>query len=231
MRSVLVIQNAQLEGLGHFGPALDDLGVEARILQAWAGEKIPATLGPHDALIVLGGPPSAYEPSSGPWMGDAMSLLRATHGRAPILGVCLGAQLAAHALGGRARPGHAAEVGYHGLHLTDAGRTDPLVAELRGRVFQLHHDTYDLPHAAVRLASSSRFPEQAFRLGRATYGVQFHVEFRAEDLARILPHERKDLESEGVDVDFLLAEARRRDPDMAEAARGLIAAFTGLGLG
>jgi GMP synthase (glutamine-hydrolysing) len=228
MRSILVIQNAELEGLGHFAAVLESLGIESQILQAWAGESIPDSLAAHDALLVLGGAPSVYEPGSGPWMADVMRLLRATHGRAPILGVCLGAQLIAHALGGRAKPGPSAEVGFAGLHLTEEGRGDPLVRELRGRVFHLHHDTYDMPPEAVRLAASSRYPEQAFRLGRATYAVQFHAEFRAEDLARILPHERKDLEAEGVHVDALLAEARRRDADMQRAAESIIRGFTNL---
>ncbi|MEA3200767.1 MAG: hypothetical protein QOE90_2195 [Thermoplasmata archaeon] len=223
VRRVLVVQNARHEGPGHLAAPLEEAGATLEIVQAWDGARLPATVERYHALLVLGGPPSAYDLASGPWMARVLDLLRAAHGRVPILGVCLGAQLAAHALGGRARPGEAgAEVGFHALrwHADELG-APPLA-------LQLHHDTYDLPPGAVRLASSARYAEQAFRLGRATYGVQFHVEMRAAGLAPILEADRKDLEAEGVDVDALLREAAQRDGAMADAARRLAEAWWAL---
>jgi GMP synthase (glutamine-hydrolysing) len=219
---VLVVQNAEREGLGLLAAPLAEAGVEARVVQAWAGEPVPRAPEGFDGVVVMGGPPSAYDLASGPWMADAMGLLRASHGRVPVLGVCLGAQLAAHALGGRARPGEAGpEVGFHELTWAPEAAHDPVLAGLPARALQLHHDTFAPPPGAVTLASSRLYAQQAFRLGRATYGVQFHVDFGAAQLAAILEGERKDLEAAGVRVDDVLAEARRREPETQRAARRL----------
>ena len=96
----------------------------------------------------------------------------------PVLGVCLGAQLLARALGAKAFPGHGAEIGFGAIELTEAGRKDALLTGLGGHLpaFHWHTDTFTLPQGAVLLASSPMYPHQAFRLGSRAYGFQFHIE-------------------------------------------------------
>jgi GMP synthase (glutamine-hydrolysing) len=158
-------------------------GVELRVARPYAGDQLPDDL---DAagLVVLGGEMGVGDAASWPHLHPTMALIRhAAERAAPVLGVCLGAQLAAAALGGRAYPGPAGlEVGWVEVELTPEGRDDPVVGALRDGdpgapavVFQWHKDTYDPPPGARLLASGDRYHQQAFRLG-SVVGVQFHPE-------------------------------------------------------
>jgi GMP synthase-like glutamine amidotransferase len=95
-----------------------------------------------------------------------------------VIGVCLGAQLLAAAMGARVYKGTSPEVGFGEVELTEPGRGDPVLASKDGRlrVFHWHGDTFDLPRDAVHLARSQAYPHQAFRVGRRAYALQFHVE-------------------------------------------------------
>jgi GMP synthase (glutamine-hydrolysing) len=141
-------------------------------------DPVPATLDGADGLVVLGGVMDADETDDYPHLQQAMGLLRdAAARRAPALGICLGAQLAAEALGGRAYPGPAGEeLGWTRIELTEAGRADPVTGVLQDPVelFEWHHDTFDPPPGATLLAGGGVYP-QAFRLG-SVVAVQFHPE-------------------------------------------------------
>jgi GMP synthase (glutamine-hydrolysing) len=143
------------------------------------GRPVPATLDGADGLVVLGGVMDADETGDYPHLVDAMALLRDAAARSvPALGICLGAQLAAAALGGRAYPGPAGEeVGWTKVELTPAGRADPVTGALAEPVelFEWHHDTFDPPPGATLLAGGAVYPSQAFRLG-SVVAVQFHPE-------------------------------------------------------
>lgn len=230
---LLVVQNEMEEGLGHLEETFRDAGFSWRTVRAWEGETVPSTLGQHLGLVLLGGPQAVHRAHEWPYLEREMALVREAHAmRAPVLGICLGAQIVAQALGGRALPGPAGpEVGYEPLDLAPEAGDDPLLRHVPADlpVLHLHHDTYEMPPDAVRLASTPRYKEQAFRLGDRTYGLQFHLEFTSQMLALALPQEAADLHKAGVDAGALVAQARRLDGRMAEACRGLAKGFFACG--
>ena len=143
------------------------------------GEPVPTRLDGADGLVVLGGVMDADETDDYPHLLATMDLLRdAADREAPALGICLGAQLAAAALGGRAYSGPAGEeLGWTKVELTEAGRADPVTGALTepAELFEWHHDTFDPPPGATLLAGGAVYPSQAFRLG-SVVAVQFHPE-------------------------------------------------------
>jgi GMP synthase (glutamine-hydrolysing) len=143
------------------------------------GGPVPPSLDGADGLVVLGGVMDADETDDYPHLLATMDLLRdAADREAPALGICLGAQLAAAALGGRAYPGPAGEeLGWTKVELTEAGRADPVTGALQepAELFEWHHDTFDPPPGATLLAGGAVYPSQAFRLG-SVVAVQFHPE-------------------------------------------------------
>ncbi len=180
MPSCLVVQHVEPEGPYAIGEALVAAGVDVVPWRTYTGEPLPRQLDELDGVVVMGGPMSATSDDGFPTRTDELALLAdAVDVGLPVLGVCLGAQLLALAGGGRVmagRPGP--EVGWAPVRF-DAGAADDALfsavpAELT--VLHWHGDTYDLPPGAVRLASSASYPQQAFRLGRSAWGLQFHVE-------------------------------------------------------
>ena len=130
-------------------------------------------------MVVMGGPMGAYETDKFPFLAEECTLIAEIVRRdRPVLGVCLGAQLLAKALGARVFPGHGPEIGFGSVRLTRYGERDGLLAPAGPEipVFHWHGDTFDLPKGAVLLASSAKYPHQAFRFGEHAYGLQFHVE-------------------------------------------------------
>jgi GMP synthase (glutamine-hydrolysing) len=152
--------------------------VDLEVVEA-PGQPVPATLDGADGLVVLGGAMDFDETDAFPHLARTLDLLRDAAARsAPTLGICLGAQLAAAALGGRAYPGPAGEeLGWTKVELTPAGQADPVLGALQepAELFEWHHDTFDPPPGATVLAAGAVYPTQAFRLG-SLVAVQFHPE-------------------------------------------------------
>ena len=175
---LLVIQHEPSSPPGLLAGAAAATGVELQVVAA-PGEPVPVTLDGADGLVVLGGVMDADETDDYPHLARTMELLADAAARsAPALGICLGAQLAAAALGGRAYPGPAGEeLGWMKVELTEAGRGDPVLGALQEPVelFEWHHDTFDAPPDATILASGAVYASQAFRLG-SVVAVQFHPE-------------------------------------------------------
>jgi GMP synthase (glutamine-hydrolysing) len=175
---LLVVQHEPDATPGLLAVAARAAGVELEVVEA-PGQPVPVELGDAAGLVVLGGEMDADEIDAYPHLERTMALLRDAAGRgAPALGICLGAQLAAAALGGRAHPGPAGEeLGWTKLELTGAGRADPVLGVLGepAEVFEWHHDTFEPPPGATQLARGPRYEQQAFRLG-SVVGVQFHPE-------------------------------------------------------
>lgn len=183
---VVVVENMQGTSLGQVGVALREAGAQIEVYQPHAGQALPAASAAHDALVVLGGEQSARDDASHPYL-PALAALMAEHasqGRA-VLGICLGAQLLARGCGALNLLGAAPEFGWQAVALTDTGRRDPVLGALPAQFcsFQWHADTFTLPAAAEHLAQSDAVSQQAFRVGRAGYGMQFHFEANRDVVA------------------------------------------------
>ncbi len=185
---VLVIQNDPLEGCGAIGAALDAERLDAVVVEAFSGQPVPTSAVGVDALVVLGGRMSAYSDVGFPSRVRELALLRDALNRGiPTLGVCLGAQLLAVAGGGMAERGYMGEFGWGPVHLPETTSGDELLSGMTSplQVFHWHRDTFSLPSGAVRLASSSAYVNQAFSLGGAAWGLQFHIEFGDADISAL----------------------------------------------
>jgi GMP synthase-like glutamine amidotransferase len=176
---VLVIENYLGTTLGQVGTALDGAGIATDIRRMWNGGALPRTPKGYNALVVLGGEQSAVDDAGHPYLPRVAALTRA-FGEADkaVLGICLGAQLVARGHGAANILGRPIEFGWHKVTPTAAGRADPVLAALGDGApqFHWHADTFTLPPAAAHLAVSAMTEIQAFRIGRATYGIQFHLE-------------------------------------------------------
>lgn len=176
---VLVIENCYGATMGALETALVEAGAEIDIRQVHAGEPLPASARTFDGLIILGGIQNALDDEKHPELALIAGLAKAFHAAdKPVLGICLGAQIIARAFGGRNILGRPIEFGWHRVETNEAGRDDPVLSAMGegAPVFQWHNDTFELPPGAIHLARNDDTENQAFRLGRATYGFQFHFE-------------------------------------------------------
>lgn len=176
---VLVIENFAGTALGQVGAALDEVSAEIDLRRPYAGDPVPETPDGFDALVILGGAQNALDDDNHPWFGRTLQLIR-DFGQAEksVLGICLGAQLLARAHGAQNHIGGHREFGWHEIAQTPDAAGDAVFAGAPQSfpIFEWHDDHFDLPEGAVRLASSPIAQNQAFRVGRASYGTQFHFE-------------------------------------------------------
>ena len=175
---VAVIDNTEVSHLGQVGVALREADAEIQVFRAWAGEPLPDG-NYHDALVVLGGEQNARADETHPYLPDLARLMRRM-GQADkaVLGICLGSQLLARAWGGDNLLAVTPEFGWRDVRPTRAGMEDPVLSVV-GRpfhIFEWHQDTFTLPRGAVHLAENETAANQCFRIGRASYGMQFHFE-------------------------------------------------------
>jgi GMP synthase (glutamine-hydrolysing) len=213
------------EDLGLLDTLLAERGVASRYLEAGLDELSAAALRPADLLIVLGGPIGVYEEAAYPFLTDELAAIQSwLASNKPIVGICLGAQLIARALGMRVFPNRAKEIGIAPISLTAAGRDSPLraLAMAGDRVLHWHGDTFDLPPQAELLASTALTTNQAFRIGDGVLGLQFHIETRLTTLERWLIGHACELAAAGLDVAQLRADAQRHAAPMEAAGRHVL---------
>ena len=188
---LLVLQHCPVTPIGLVGERAIAHGVELVTLFPHDGDRVPETMASHEGLIVLGGPMHAGDDAGYPAFASILSLIRECGAaNVPVLGLCLGAQLIARAFGKRVYRFGGLEVGYPAVHLTPAGRSDPLFQGLDSeqRVMQMHEDSFDLPQEAVLLMRNDACENQAFRIGTSIYGIQAHPEVTRTD-ARNFPRD------------------------------------------
>jgi GMP synthase (glutamine-hydrolysing) len=221
---ILVFQHVPYEPLGTLDPLLKESGFRIRYVNFGRDPHIRPRLDKYAALIVLGGPMSADQIDHYPNLLSEVEIIREALARdMSVLGICLGAQLLAKALGGRITRNHAREIGWHHVELTKDGIADPVLSTFapRQEIFQWHEDGIELPAGAVHLARSPVSNVQAFRYGEHAYGFQFHLEADASLIERWLtvPENQAVLAEERstLDVDAI----RKQIPSSIEALEAL----------
>lgn len=207
-KTLLAIRHVAFEDLGAYDPVLRDAGYAIRY--ADMGVDDIAAFGASDLLVVLGGPIGVYESETYPFLvGEIDYITARLKAGGPTLGICLGAQLMARALGAKVYPGRAKEIGWKPLRLTPEGAG--LLAPLRGLpVLHWHGDTFDMPTGAVNLASTDVCDHQAFSYGHHALAFQFHPEAQEHGFERwLIGHTGEIAATQDVSVAGLRAETER----------------------
>jgi GMP synthase (glutamine-hydrolysing) len=215
-KTVIAIRHVHFEDLGAFDDVLRRHGYAVRYCDACIDDISGVDPLAPDLIVVLGGPIGAYEELTYPFLGQELALLerRLTAAR-PTLGICLGAQLMARALGARVYPAAEKELGWDGVQLTEAGRNGPLRHFAGAPVLHWHGDTFDLPKGAELLASTEICPNQAFSFGRQALACQFHPEITASGFERWLVGHAVELAVPGVSPAVLRQDTGRLAPNSA----------------
>lgn len=180
--NVLIIKHVDMEGPGLIEPCLKDGNIPYHILNL-EKESVFPRVDDWSHIVLLGGPMNVYEENRYPFLRKEDLFIKESIQRGrTLLGICLGAQLIAKALGARVFKAPVKEIGWYDISLTVEGSRDPLFSHLPKAfpVFQWHEDTFDIPKAGRLIAASNPVQHQAFRYGENAYGLQFHLEVTGE---------------------------------------------------
>jgi GMP synthase (glutamine-hydrolysing) len=223
-RRAVAIRHVAFEDLGTLGDLLEARGFDVTYVEAGRDEF--ATVGDPDLLVVLGGPIGAYEGDVYPFLAAETKLVeQRLRADKPIVGICLGAQIMAQALGARVYPAGVKEIGWAPITLTETGKSSCLAALGASPVLHWHGDTFDLPKDANLLASSSMVENQAFAIRRAL-ALQFHVEVKGRELEKwFIGHAAEIAATKSVSVNGLRSDTQRYAPALERAGTECLARF------
>jgi len=228
MKRALIVRHVPVEGLAGYREPVEEAGYQLERIEASDPAFATLDLAAPDLLILMGGPMSVYEQDAHPWLVPYVAAIaRRLEADRPTLGVCLGAQLIAAALGSRVYRGPRKEVGYSVLTILH-----PALDALAGvPVLHWHGDTFDLPAGGERLASSALYAEQGFRRGPNVLALQFHAEMGEDErFATWVSGWPHDVAAAGTTAEQLLADHVRFGPPSLVAGRAMMAQWlAGLG--
>ncbi|MCB2078910.1 MAG: glutamine amidotransferase [Novosphingobium sp.] len=203
-KTAVAVRHVAFEDLGSFAAPLAARGFDIQYLDAGIDDFVPALRA--ELVIILGGPISSNDEGRYPWLKAEISFIRERLALdLPLLGICLGAQLIARALGASVYPAQKLEIGVAPLTLTKAGEKSPLATLGVGPVLHWHGETFDLPDGAECLASTAICGNQAFRTSAQVLACQFHPEAGDGKFERWLIGHHSELDAKGIDVGALRA--------------------------
>lgn len=227
---MLVVEHEAICPPGWMGDWLSDEGVSLDLRRPYLGDALPESLAKHSGLLVLGGSMGANDDDQHAWLTPTKDLIRsAVDAGTPTLGICLGLQLAAVALGGEVRRNpRGQQMGVLDVGWTAAADDDTLIGPLSGarRAVQWNSDIVtELPAGSAVLAWASTGEVQAIRFGPRVWGVQWHPE-AGEEIIRVWADDDRDAAAErGVDIDAFCAEVAAADQEMRASWVGLATGF------
>ena len=225
-KTCLAVRHVAFEDLGLLGPLVSARGYDIHYHDAGIDSLAADTLVAPDLVIVLGGPIGVYETDSYPFIpGEIAAVAARLESNKPTLGVCLGAQMMAAALGARVAPGPAKEIGWAPLTLSEAGQSSVLAPLGTSPVLHWHGDNCELPAGCQSLASTRHCPVQAFARTPSQLGLQFHLETEPARFEAWLVGHTVELAKAGLDPRDLRTQARTVGPAVRELGRGVLAAW------
>ncbi|MGC9259448.1 MAG: type 1 glutamine amidotransferase [Phycisphaerae bacterium] len=204
---VLILQHAACEHAGNIAAALQRANRHSATIELFAGQNIPDEMDSFSALVVMGGPMGVYEEAKYPFIRDELRLItQALEHKKPIVGICLGSQLLAAALGAKVYPGPKKEIGWYQVSKLPGAKGDALTAGLPESFMAMHWhgDVFDVPAGAVPLLRSDLTACQAFRFDRNAYGFLCHLELSFPQIDRMVQAFPAELKQAGIsDHDIL----------------------------
>lgn len=223
-KTIYAIQHLAFEDLGALEDVLYELGFRVRYFEAGV-EDLSKALEYTGLTIILGGPIGVYEADDYPFLQQEIDLLKLRlEKNLPTLGICLGAQLIAHALGAKVYAGHVKEIGWSALDIRYASQN--LLAPLANiPVLHWHGDTFNLPEQATLLASSNVYSNQAFQIGSNILALQFHIEVASESLEKWLIGHSCELRKAAIHIPKLRQDNLSYAPTLAPVAAEILSNF------